>query len=294
MMCGTGGTGTTDLAPGAGSLATWPAVWSEMGAALSWRDCPKQSLSDWTIAVRTASSGPKIYHVHKVYLGAGERPSGYFKHLFRGMSEGASLTSELEFEQASAAAAFPAFLDFTYTGKLRASTEIATALLHVRIMHARAHARTRARTHTRTHARTHVSQLAVHLRCRTLHDAVAAFIKEDLRPVTAPVYFTEGTPYSLEKIAHAAQEECLRLTCCVSWARDKLYRLRPPLFANVMLSPERKCENGYPHSMLLTEYALRFIHQTNSSSTANSIRWLCALRHRYCDLAGTATGRTPN
>jgi hypothetical protein len=39
-----------------------------------------------------------------------------------------------------------------------------------------------------------------------LHEAVAAFIKEDHRPVTAPVYFTEGTAHSLEKLQYSQKQ----------------------------------------------------------------------------------------
>ena len=205
--------------------------------ALSWREDGEKSLSDWTIVVKVSSpvvasrftgiSDLEKYPVHKNFLGAGERPCEYFKRIFRGgaasMREGASQTSELELD-VSAAAAFPVFLDFVYSGKLDAATELATALFH----------------------------LARYLRCHTLHKAMEAFMRKDLTPKTAPIYLSEATSYSLEALASTAHGMCVENLYKVP--EEKLYALPPPLFASVMLAPEKKCADGLPPSVLLTRY----------------------------------------
>jgi len=56
---------------------------------LSWRVDPEESLSDWTIVVKTKRSdkAPQEYHVHKSVLGAGPRRSQYFANAFRQVEE---------------------------------------------------------------------------------------------------------------------------------------------------------------------------------------------------------------
>ena len=219
---------------------------------LSWRDHPQDTLSDWTIVVkatppvagvtssadryrffaqgaggRDGISDLETYHVHKALLGAGERPCEYFKRVFRGggavMREGASQMSELELD-ISAAAAFPVFLDFVYTGVLQATTEIATALFH----------------------------LAEYVRCRALYKAVVDYMREDLDPKTAPIYLSEASNYSLETVADTALEMVVTNLHMVPEA--KLYALPPPLFARVMRSPEKCPAEEVPASVLLTRY----------------------------------------
>ena len=149
---------------------------------LSWRDDPEESLSDWTIVV--SSAGEEFtYHVHKAMLAAGAQPSDYFKSVFTGggsgMREGSSQTTRLDLED-SAAAAFPAYLDFVYTGELAVTSESATALLH----------------------------LAGSLRCHQLHNVVTQFMQDDLCGKNAALYLAEAERYSLEKVAAAALSAC--------------------------------------------------------------------------------------
>ena len=101
-----------------------------------------------------------------------------FKSAFRsgtGMREGQNRTSRLQLED-SAAAAFPTYLDYAYTGELHAQSASATALLH----------------------------LASYLRCRALHSAVTEFMQDDLDESSAALYFAEAELYSLEKVTEAA------------------------------------------------------------------------------------------
>ena len=191
---------------------------------LSWRDDPERSLSDWTIVVRCIVTGAsETFHVHKVMLAAGARPSEYFKSVFiggaSGMREGSTKTTTLELEN-SAAAAFPDYLDFVYTGVLRATSGLATALLH----------------------------LAGYLRCRKLHNEVTEFMQTDLCDDNAALYLAEAERYSLEKVAAAALPVCAAsLNKCAaslpSSGGGYLMALSPPLFCRVVHAPERACSS---------------------------------------------------
>ena len=194
---------------------------------LSWRDDPERSLSDWTIVVRcpvTSDTGTsETFHVHKAMLAAGARPSEYFKSVFiggaSGMREGSTKTTTLELEN-SAAAAFPDYLDFVYTGVLRGTSGLATALLH----------------------------LAGYLRCRKLHNEVTEFMQTDLCDDNAALYLAEAERYSLEKVAAAALPVCAASLnkCAASLPSNGggyLMALSPPLFCRVVHAPERACSS---------------------------------------------------
>ena len=176
------------------------AVEEEESHQLSWRDDPERSLSDWTIVVRCSVTGAsETFHVHKAMLAAGARPSEYFKSVFiggaSGMREGSTKTTTLELEN-SAAAAFPDYLDFVYTGILRATSGLATALLH----------------------------LAGYLRCRKLHNEVTEFMQTDLCDDNAALYLAEAERYSLEKVAAAALPVCAA-SLNIAWVYKMLPRM---------------------------------------------------------------------
>ena len=188
---------------------------------LSWRDDPERSLSDWTIVVRCEVTGAsESFHVHKAMLAAGARWSEYFKSVFKsGMREGNTKTTTLELEN-SAAAAFPNYLDFVYTGVLEATSESATALLY----------------------------LADYLRCRKLHNEVTQFMQGDLCADNAALYLAEAERYSLEKVAAAALPVCAAsLNVCAaslpSSGGGYVTALPPPLFCRVVHAPERACSS---------------------------------------------------
>ena len=185
---------------------------------LSWRDDPERSLSDWTIVVRCGVTGvSQTFNVHKAMLAAGAQPSEYFKSVFvggaSGMREGSTKTTTLDLEN-SAAVAFPAYLDFVYTGVLGATSASATALLH----------------------------LAGYLRCRELHNEVTQFMQGDLCGDNAALYLAEAERYSLEKVAAAA------LPVCAAWLTKGgggyVTALPSPLFCRVIHAPERECSSG--------------------------------------------------
>lgn len=107
----------------------------------AWRRDPSESFSDWTIRVvkitgtgtgttgNSLSATPAanrdkevedIYHVHRVYLASGPRCSDYFKTLFTTnftSNESSSSTTRLELQE-TACKAFPALLDYIYTGHI--------------------------------------------------------------------------------------------------------------------------------------------------------------------------------
>ena len=150
---------------------------------LSWRDDPEESLSDWTIVVSSAGE-ESTFHVHKAMLAAHHaQQSDYFKSEFAGSVSSLFMASSnrtrLDLED-SAAAAFPAYLDFVYTGELAVTSESATALLH----------------------------LAGSLRCHQLHNVVTQFMQDDLCGKNAALYLAEAERYSLEKVAAAALSAC--------------------------------------------------------------------------------------
>lgn len=114
----------------------------------AWRRDPEESFSDWTIHVRPITNDKKAggaaavsttlsgtndcsidgndshhhhtYHVHRVYLASGPRCSEYFRTLFStnmSTEETSSKSTILELQN-SACNAFPALLDYIYTGHI--------------------------------------------------------------------------------------------------------------------------------------------------------------------------------
>ena len=96
---------------------------------LLWRQDPQKSYSDWTIEIIRSDTGDSdTYYVHKVFLAAGPIGSSYFEGVFRSnMSETQTNTSSIEFPK-SAADAFPAFLDYLYSGNIVIKPESVIAL----------------------------------------------------------------------------------------------------------------------------------------------------------------------
>lgn len=109
----------------------------EKDASLSWRDDPEETLSDWRIVVEVPALKIKnVYHVHKAMIAGGPRKSDYFVRQCRSgggasqLAEAVRSESKLDLE-AEAAEAIPDFLDYVYTGSLKATKENACALLHL-------------------------------------------------------------------------------------------------------------------------------------------------------------------
>ena len=98
----------------------------------AWRMDPEESYSDWIIEVIGKDSGSKaVYHVHKLALAIGPRKSDYFAGVFRHTSELSESTKSTLTLEDSAAAVFPNFLDYIYTGKLDLKIENDIELHHL-------------------------------------------------------------------------------------------------------------------------------------------------------------------
>lgn len=112
--------------------ATLPVVTWHKSA---WRMDPSNSYSDWTVEIDVLSSAgldtdvpPISFQVHKFFLAVGSRKSLYFDRLFRSpMKESTVGKTRLTLES-SAAKAFPAFLDYIYSGDLDLDPSSAVAL----------------------------------------------------------------------------------------------------------------------------------------------------------------------
>jgi len=195
---------------------------------LSWRLDPEVSLSDWLIKVKD-ENGTKDYHVHRAMLATGPRKCQYFVRLFRGaasgMRETAQRTSSLELLP-SAATAFPVFLDYAYTGDLKATTELACALLH----------------------------LADYLGCRALHIAAQTFIREDLSDKVegAPAYFGEAQLYQLEKVAELALNLSLTYFHQIADRDGSFDGIPPATILEMTKSDELGQKSGYRYGRALS------------------------------------------
>ena len=108
-----------------------PVTWHES----AWRMDPRNSYSDWEIEIDVLSPvgfqsdvAPMSFQVHKFFLAVGPRKSLYFDSLFRSpMKESKAAKTRITLEP-SAAKAFPAFLDYIYTGDLKLNPSSAVAL----------------------------------------------------------------------------------------------------------------------------------------------------------------------
>ena len=122
-----------------------------------------------------------------------------------------------------------AVLDFAYGSELAATTESATALLH----------------------------LAQYFRGKAVHAAAAEFVKGDLNSRSAPTYLAEASIYGMQQIT----AEAVRLCAENLGARDRapgvgdLDDLEPELFLRVLQSPALKCD-----SLSLSMHVASFCH----------------------------------
>ena len=155
----------------------------EKDASLSWRDDPEETLSDWRIMVAMVKKPGeiKVFHVHKAMIAGGPRKSDYFVRQCRSgggasrLAEAVRSESKLNLE-AEAAEAIPDFLDYVYTGSLKATKENACALFH----------------------------LAEYLGNPPLYAEVKDFIEAGLNFMCAPKYVASASLFNQEKLAIAA------------------------------------------------------------------------------------------
>jgi hypothetical protein len=151
------------------------------------------------------------YFVHRTQLAVGPRRSEYFAKLFRSSQKRNKRTTGTRIElRPSAAAAFPAMLDFLYSAvgtPPNTTTETAVALRH----------------------------LATCFGIRELFDSVTQFIKLDLSADTAPTYLLEASAFSHEKLHVAALEQCAQHFETIKFSR--IVTLTPQLLEQVVMSP---------------------------------------------------------
>eukprot|EP00588_Corethron_pennatum_P022084 CAMPEP_0194312428 /NCGR_PEP_ID=MMETSP0171-20130528/9349_1 /TAXON_ID=218684 /ORGANISM="Corethron pennatum, Strain L29A3" /LENGTH=527 /DNA_ID=CAMNT_0039066933 /DNA_START=199 /DNA_END=1782 /DNA_ORIENTATION=- len=174
---------------------------------LTWRADPKESFSDWTIAVSCESlEGVDTYHVHKTTLGAGKYRCEHFRALFRSTGENAETvnsTSSFRLEE-SAAGAFPKMLDHVYNGSCKMNTQSAVALVW----------------------------LSRRFGVRTLFDEAAEFIRMNMDETDAHVYLSEATLYGDHKIQVAARRLCAEHFSSLS--KGQVQSLAPELLTLVL------------------------------------------------------------
>mmetsp|Transcript_58333 Transcript_58333/g.132105 ORF Transcript_58333/g.132105 Transcript_58333/m.132105 type:complete len:440 (+) Transcript_58333:19-1338(+) len=208
----------------------------ETAAPLTWRLSPTVSLSDWEIRVKRkgSSAKPKSYHCHRNILGVGPRGCTYFVKLFKPQTfaEGGAAASELTLED-TAAAAFPAFLDYVYTGDLSIDTASAVALL----------------------------DLSNYLRCQAAFAEVQDFLRGDLCAATSVLYIKEASKYAADKVLTAALKLCAG--CFEEVSLASLLTLPPDLFVGLVGGPGLKCA-----SKLLSDRVAAYLkaHRTEASA----------------------------
>lgn len=192
---------------------------AELSAPLSWRLDPKLSLSDWSIRVTSEDGDRRVVetagvgecHVHKQALAVGPRACLYFAGLFRTASqlaEGTNNRSDFQLPP-RVVQAFPAFLDFVYSGRtLEITTDSAVPLLY----------------------------LADYLRCKAAWSEAQNFVRGDLRPETSARYFSDasGSGPAVGKLAGASLRMCASNFSHV--AMESLQVLSPQLFVKVISS----------------------------------------------------------
>ena len=212
----------------------------EKDASLSWRDDPEETLSDWRIMVAMVKKPGeiKVFHVHKAMIAGGPRKSDYFVRQCRSgggasqLAEAVRSESKLNLE-AEAAEAIPDFLDYVYTGSLKATKENACALFH----------------------------LAEYLGNPPLYAEVKDFIEAGLNFMCAPKYVASASLFNQEKLAIAAvqvaAEHLEHYSKCVTFPEtvdaetvdgasgscppelQDLLALHPTLFARIVTSKSR-------------------------------------------------------
>lgn len=190
---------------------------SHRSQKFQWREDPKESYSDWIIAVTSAADAAghdnnhqqlsyfhepilepqtvDIYHVHKTFLASGGRKSSYFCGLFNShmimMKEAEDGTTRLSLEH-SEAKAFPQFLDFLYGGQLHVTRESVVPLFN----------------------------LGDYFGIESLKEAVFAFVRKDFSPSSACFFSEEQQVKSNTSVPELGS--CVRAASQWAHVRDEL------------------------------------------------------------------------
>lgn len=200
---------------------------------LTWRLDPAQSLSDWTIVVKSRESETSnSYHVHKNILAVGPRKSEYFVNVFRMIGragdQSSSTTTEVVLGEV-AAKVFPQLLDFMYSvdGELDVSTARACGLRH----------------------------LAQFFGVRALHKRVMDFIQKDLSMTTIVTYYIDVCSLRDEKLLLNIAKFCSKNIMKVDTAFPLVEVMDPFFFSKILTSQYiNSKEKRYHTSLLVAEY----------------------------------------
>jgi BTB/POZ domain len=179
---------------------------------LSWRLDPDESLSDWTVIIKSeGSSESKEYHVHKNILAVGPCKSEYFASLFRTqMREAETSTSHITLEN-GAADAVPHMLDFMYTQELSdVTSEIAVSLRY----------------------------LAQYFGIKLLHRRVMVFVNDDMTITNVHHYIQSARMFHDEKMLALARSLCIDNIEHLATTSLLLKSVDPDFFYEIISSPE--------------------------------------------------------
>ena len=213
---------------------------------LSWRLEPLQSLSDWTIKIRSKHSGSvQEYHVHKNILAVGPCKSEYFCGLFRcsasdhnssnsnsnntiSIAESSTRTSCITLED-SAAQAFPHLLDFLYSPArtISVTTQNAVALRY----------------------------LSQYFGIRMLHKKVMEFLTKDINLGNVDSYLSDSVLFHDERISGFVAETISINILEIRPDSELLKTVRPEFFLHIISSPEiDTCDASGHLSALVAKY----------------------------------------
>lgn len=205
----------------------------EKEETLTWRLDPAQSLSDWTIIIKSREDEKvESFYVHKNIVAVGPRKCEYFVNVFRMLGRGGegALPNVTEVELGIAAArVFPQFLDFLYStdGSLDISTASATGLRY----------------------------LSQFFGVRVLHKKVMDFIQKDLGLQTVPTYYKDVCLLRDEKLLATIAKYCSRNIMKIDGKYPLIRLMDPYFFARLLASPYMNSkEKKYHVSVLVTEF----------------------------------------
>lgn len=252
---------------------------------LTWRLDPEESLSDWTIIVRSIGTGGaggvaaaggggtsssnddhddtfsqdstdnsnaaynmRYYYVHKAQLGVGPRRSEYFARLFRSKRTTATTTSSTTTKHSTGKTSFDRSSTFEEKEsriELKPSAAAAFPLMLDYI-----YSPPGIPVRVTTESAVALRHLATCFGIRDLFSEVTAFIHHDLNLDTSFTYLREASIYNHEKLLSAAVKLCA--TKFEALKISQLVNLEPRLFQSIVTSPNCNCDSEILSSRVAT------------------------------------------
>jgi len=257
---------------------------------LTWRLDPEESLSDWTIIVRSIGTSGiatgktstnddradtynnddsfsqdsndnntnspynvRYYYVHKAQLGVGPRRSEYFARLFRSKRTTATTPSNITSTTKHS----------TSGGKTKTSSSTSTfeekesrielkpsAAMAFPLMLDYIYSPPGVPVRVSTETAVALRHLATCFGIRDLFSEVTSFIHHDLNLDTSFIYLREASIYNHEKLLSAAVKLCA--TKFQSLKISQLVNLEPRLFQSIVTSPNCNCDSEILSSRVAT------------------------------------------